>query len=205
MKINKYIVILSLIFTSAFAKADVNKQELFESLVNKFSGINSISLKFSGDHTGQGQLKAIKGNKYILLVGERSIYCNSKVIWNYNKPENKVIISDFEPSTTLSIDEFFFNFTSSYEAGNLTKSTSTAQGTDYILELKPKQSAKAMKNIDFVKLYINPKNNEIHKVQLFDKGNITEFKISNIQINPKLNNSLFEFKIPKNAETVDLR
>jgi hypothetical protein len=95
-------------------QAELSKESIYEQLkiltkeLKAFhSTIHLATILISMD-----QLKAKKGNKYIISMADRDIYCNGETIWNVSKYDKKAIISSYEEDDedALSIENIFFYF-----------------------------------------------------------------------------------------------
>ena len=204
---NTLFIIVLFIVSVQIANSQYDKSSIYDALNKKFGKLQSVSLKFSSSENREmtGSLKALRGNKYVLQIGQRTIVSNGKIITNYDKSENKVVISNYETTNATSIDEFFFSFIESYQPSNLIRETKSDKGFNYILEITPVDKSKKIKDIDYAKLWLNQNTLEIIRLQLFNTSGFHEWTISNLKLNPKFSDNTFEFKIPKGAEVIDLK
>jgi outer membrane lipoprotein-sorting protein len=193
-----------LVTVSIYSQQD--KDKLFEKIKLQYSELQSVSLNFTlNDNSAvKGQLLAKKGNKYILSLGNRKIYCDGKNIWNYIPTNKNVIISSFEEhGESVSIEKIFFQFTNSYKPAKLYKNQSSNSESSSILELVPKNESE--NEITMIKLNINPNTLDIHNVILVRNYNEESWAISNLKLNPSTADNKFIFNIPEKVETIDLR
>lgn len=195
------IVVFLLAVAIVFAQND--KSQLYNSLLSKYGDINSISLKFKSlnNHSLEGKLDAQKGNKYVLRLGDRVITCNGKTLWNYSETDNNVIVSNFDSNIhTNSIENFFFSLISQLNPVEL-KVESSTRGTSFrILTLEPKTS----EQFSQIKLWIDSKG-EIASIAIIKDKIEEKWAIWDVRINPKFEKEHFNFKAPKNVETIDIR
>jgi len=186
------IIVFLLAVAIVFAQND--KSQLYNSLLSKYGDINSISLKFKSlnNHSLEGKLDAQKGNKYVLRLGDRVITCNGKTLWNYSETDNNVIVSNLE--------NFFFSLISQLNPVEL-KVESSSRGTSFrILTLEPKTS----EQFSQIKLWIDSKG-EIASIAIIKDKIEEKWAIWDVRINPKFEKEHFNFKAPKNVETIDIR
>jgi outer membrane lipoprotein-sorting protein len=199
-----YLIIFFSFVNLAFA--DLSKDEIFTKLKDKFSGAKAVSLNFtSEDNSLKGTLKAAKGNKFIINLKDRNIICNGKDLWNYSISDKKVTLSEYESSSSISsIDDILLNFTKSFKVLSLIKENSSKNGSTNVIILQNIDDKK-IKNVTEVKLFSQGNFDEISAIEVKSKGNSRKYFVKNLQINPKLKDSNFEFSAPKGVELIDLR
>jgi|YNPMSStandDraft_1061717.scaffolds.fasta_scaffold00431_20 outer membrane lipoprotein-sorting protein len=194
------ILIFLLAFASIFAQ---DKDQVYNSLLKKYGNLTSISLKFKSLSNAniEGKLEAQKGNKYILHLGDRTLTCNGKTLWNYSSEEKNVIISNFDSNVhTNSLENFFFTLISQLNPVEL-KKESSSRGTSFtILTLEPKEISEFNK----IKVWIDTQG-EIVSISIFKNKVEEKWAIWDFRINPKFDKNHFTFKIPKDVEVIDLR
>jgi outer membrane lipoprotein-sorting protein len=209
----KLTTILFLIFflnaTSYLLLSQPDKYSIHKKLKDKFKSIQTISAKFSiGDNSSEMMnIKAAKNNKYILELGERIIYCDGKNVWNYSINDNSVVISSYDPSDAgISLEQVFFDIIESFQPSELKLESSSFKNSDYILILVNPEKRLSTAIIKSITLYLNKKNFDIYiiKVKISD-GSELSWQIHELIINPKLNQTIFEFKPQKDTEVIDLR
>ena len=204
----KNLIILVIFFALGFVNSfsQMEKDKLFDALKEDYANLNSLSLNFTLNEKSsvKGELIAQKGNKYVLTIGDRKIYCDGETIWNY-VPENKnVLVSKFEAhGESASIEKIFFQFTENFKPVKLYKSQSANGKSNVILELIP--TGEATDDITMVKMDINPDSRNIYQISIFRNYAEESWKISNLKINPKLADNKFIFVPKENVEIIDLR
>lgn len=192
-----FIVVFS--FTGIYAQN--TGEEYLNSLQNKFNTIKDLTANVDQTINGKSSLSAKiffkKENNIRLEFGNSTIVSDGVSSWNYNKKENKVIISDYEEDGSLfSINFLVYQFPAQCtlkgeQDGNLRK-----------LTLAPKSKTA---NLGEVTLWIN-KEDLIEKIQTNDHANrLIELKFSNIKTNQNLSNSNFQFSPPQGSKVIDLR
>lgn len=182
----------------------LDKDKAFEQISKKFSSVSSIYVKFTDNNTRQkGEILATSGGKYSILFTDRKIVCNGKTVWNYNIPKKQVVISDYQPSSNLSLDNLFLEFAKSYKPIRFERESTSFAGALNKLTLQNKTESNWL-----VFVYFDDKYNlKLVRFQQGDSENnfAGSFKIEAITLNPKIKPSKFEFKIPKGIEVIDLR
>jgi outer membrane lipoprotein-sorting protein len=151
----------------------------------------------------RGSISAERGNKYYLEISDRTIVCDSKTLWNFSKPDKKLIISNFEGGINKesSIEQFFFNFLETYKPVSLTEENSSKGKTFTVLKLIPNENTPGIK---YLKLYLS-KNYDIHSVSFFDGKRTQTWDVNDVVLNKKFPKKYFEFLPPENTSVIDLR
>jgi len=196
-------IIATLIFVFAvtsFSQNDADK--VVKELQSKFDKIKDLSVEFTQYAKGKSKLAGMlfikKENKLRIDTKNLIIVSDGNTFWNYNKKENKVIISspdENEPSV-FSMKELVYDLPAK---SDIELSNDNGQR---VLKLTPNSYEY---NFDNVKLWLN-EDNLINKVVLNDAamGNV-EVKFSNYQLNQNLMDSDFSFKPPEGSRIIDIR
>ncbi|MBX3042313.1 MAG: outer membrane lipoprotein carrier protein LolA [Candidatus Kapabacteria bacterium] len=203
-------LILNIAILVIFAKislfSQMDKDKLFENIKTKYSNLNSLSLNFVLNENSaiKGELIAKKGNKYVLSVSGRKIYCDGETIWNY-VPENKnVLISNFEShGETASIERILFEFTNNFVPLKLYKNQTTYGKSVHTLELVP--GSEQQDDITMIKLDMNTDTHDIYQISIIRNYAEESWRISNLKINPKIADNQFNFVPKDDVELIDLR
>ena len=178
-----------------------NKEQIYNELKTQLTGLKSISFEFSSVDADNlsGKILATK-DKYKMFLPGRIIVSNSKTVWNYSPDQSKVLISTIGDVHSASIQNVFFNIIQNYEPASLKVSTQSTGAKYYELELKSTQNSD-----DYIILNLNYKTKKIQAVNYSVNGQSANLTIKNLQFNPKITKSEFEFKPPKGTQVIDLR
>ncbi len=204
------ILVIKTIFllTINFAYSQNDKKTEYNKLVEKYSGMKSLSTKFilDGNYRITGSIRAKKGNKYILDIGNRVVVSNGKTIWNYSKRSNNVIISNFdEKNMNFSIEQFFFSYLLAYIPTELKREATSKGAYNYVLKVEPEGQEKMLLGVNYIEIKYDPKNYEIKALNIAEGNQIQYWRLEDLKINPILNDALFEFNPPADAEIIDMR
>jgi outer membrane lipoprotein-sorting protein len=199
----KKIFLIILIFTNILLSQN-DKNEVFNSITNKFKNLRTISIDYISHDGTQANIKAKKGDKYIISLNNRIIYNDGKTIWNYNIKDNNVIINskNINLKNQFTIDDLFFDIINNSKVLSLKSIVKTNSTISKILEIEPNN--KSFK-IDKIEMSLNS-NNEIKILKLQLDGKPISFVISDIKVNLELNDKLFKFvQTNKETEMIDMR
>lgn len=191
-----------LLFTFTSITFSQNAETVLKSLQNKFDSITDLTANVSQNVSGKtnlsGKLFFKKENNLRIEFPNQTIVADGKTTWNYNKKDKKVIISNYDETSSglLSINYLVNQYPSEC---NLSLSS---EGDDRILILKPKSKRN---NVGEVKLYIT-KDNLIDKAVISNQATgIMEVSFSNYKLDQKISDSKFSFTPPEGTTVVDLR
>ncbi len=130
------------------------------------------------------------------------IVSDGKTIWFYDQEEDQVIetpvnqVSNTESSTTLLSG--LGNLKELFNASFSTSQDISPNG-GYLIDLVPKGEEEYNK----VTISVNKRDMMVNTIYLYDAfGNLTVMKLSDIKTNGKVEDKLFEFKVPSGTEVV---
>ena len=190
-----------LFFIQSGSLLSQNKEQLYNELKTKLTGLKSISFEFTAlDGSNlNGKITATK-DKYKMILPGRIIISNSKTVWNYSPEQAKVMISTIADVNSASIHNIFFQIVESYGPSSLKVATKSTGAKYYELILKSSQNPD-----DYVILNLNYKTKNIEAVNFSINGQSANLAIKNLLFNPKVNDNQFEFKPTKDTQVIDLR
>lgn len=191
---------LLIISSTSFSQSSSN--QLLKTLQNKFNSINDLSADFKQSTNGKinlaGKFFYKKENDLRLELKNLMIVSDGTTNWSYNKKENKVIISNYDPSdpSIISLKKIIEDYPAKCEVSD------EKENGNNVLVLKP---GKPGMNFKIAKIYINSAE-LVQKIILTDQNNaLIQIEFSNYKLNQKLNNSTFTFIPPKGSKVIDLR
>ncbi|MCL5030318.1 MAG: outer membrane lipoprotein carrier protein LolA [Bacteroidetes bacterium] len=191
-----------LLFISSTSFSQNNSNMLLKSLQNKFNSINDLSADFKQSTNGRinlvGKFFYKKENDLRLELRNLMIVSDGTTNWSYNKKENKVIISNYDPSdpSIISLKRIIEDYPAKCEVSD------EKENGNNVLVLKP---GKPGMNFKIAKIFINS-SDLVQKIILTDQNDaLIQIEFSNYKLNQKLNNSTFTFIPPKGSKVIDLR
>lgn len=201
MKKFSYLNIFLILFSINISSQ--NKSDLLEKLQNKFDSVSDFSANFEQSVNGNvnlsGKIYFKKENKLRLEIKNAIIVSDGDTNWNYNKLQNKVIISEYDDSdpSVFSLKKIIYDYPSEC---NLTYSINENLK---ILILKPKENSTL--NFSEAKVYLN-NNDLIEKVEINDSNNgLIKIKFSDYKVDQNLADSKFTLTQPEGSKIIDLR
>lgn len=206
MKNRLFILIFLLTFAfHPFNLQSLDKDKVFEQLRNRYISAKSLKISFylanseiNGNlifqHPSKFRLELIKGN-----TTENIIVSDGNTLWNYNVPNNNIVISKVVETEDFSLQTFFTNLTDKYKPVSLAKEINSNMGSTLVLTLKQEDVPET-----FAKIYLD-KSMNIKALKIEQDNSNFLYVIKRIQTNIKLPKNFFEFKPPKNANIFDYR
>ncbi|MCH7964926.1 MAG: outer membrane lipoprotein carrier protein LolA [Bacteroidetes bacterium] len=195
-----FIAIIFIFATTTFSQNDADK--VLNDLQTKFDTIKDLSVEFTQSGNGKNKLAGMlflkRENKLRIETKNFIIVTDGTTSWNYNKKENKVIISNYDENDpgVFSIKELVYELPAE---SDIELSNENGQN---VLTLTPNSYNYSF---DSAKLWIN-EDNLISKVVLNDAAiGIVKVKFSNYQLNQNLKDSEFSFTPPEGSRIIDIR
>ena len=175
---------------------------MLKNIQDKYSSINDLSAELVQSVNQKVNFKGkvfYKKEDHLRFEFENAlIISDGKSSWNYNKKQNKVIITDFESEggRILSIRHIIYDYPEDCELRTFEPEVGTG------LELIPKKDTFGFSSI---RLTID-NDNLITKVLVDDPATGTiQVDLSNYQLNKNLPDSYFSFAPPEGSQVLDLR
>ena len=192
---------LSVLFFLSCAFAQ--NENLLKKVQDKYDSISSFSADFTqyskNSKKIKGKIYYEKENKIKIETGTSTIISNGITNWNYNKKQNKVIISNYDDSdaSMFSFNKIIFDFPSKSKVEQI-----EGNGSD-VLVITPDKNSDL--NFSQVKLWLN-NIYLITKIEILDKNNsrIT-IELSHYSLDQNSSDSQFSFTPPKGSKVIDLR
>ena len=198
---NIFVLIITLIFCNSIIAQD-DAKVLLKSIQDKFASINDLSAEISqlvnGKVNLEGKAFFKKENKLRLEFQNFIIVSDGKTSWNYNKKQDKVVITNYdeEGNKIFSIQQMIYEYPNECEL-----STFESEG-ERVLQLIPENNSLNFKS---VKLFIT-NDNLISKILIDNPPTgLIQLNLSNYKINKNLPDSLFSFSPPEGSQVLDLR
>jgi outer membrane lipoprotein-sorting protein len=195
-------------FSALNAQNDPAAKKIIETFGNKVKSAKGITASFvinsitsKGRAAGSKALSlSMKGEKYVLKQGKTEIICDGKSVYNFDGNKTITKSSVEETNQTLSPQKLLAG---SYDKDFAYKLISS-KGAMNEIEMKPLDKRK---NFVQVNIFFDKVSGNLAKATILDKSNnITELKVSNINLGSVLSENLFLFnkaKYPKDVELLD--
>lgn len=203
MKITKYIFLfIALFISNEFYAQNANQAKacLDKATAAIISHKGGVQVCFSISKLGLGGTSgtvAIKGNKFMAVTRQASVWFDGKTQWTYMKSTNEVNISTPTEAQRLSVNPY--SIISMYKNGyTLSMTTKRGQKVVHMVAKNQKRSVP--------EAYITLSGNQLKQIKMRQGSKWTTIKITSI-VPKNLSNSMFQFdrkQYPK-AEIIDLR
>lgn len=200
----KSIILIIMLFSVVLLNSK-DKSSVMKELKSKYSSPKSVSLQFFQENSDNisGNIIALEGNKYRITIPGRIITSNGKSIWNYSYNENNVIISNFSSHTdNASPEKVFFSVIDKYKPKELVKVSSSNDKSFFKMILVP--TDEVISEMTEITLWLS-KDYDISKVGIKSIFGFEIWRISDLKVNLKINESEFVFSPPEGTEVIDLR
>jgi chaperone LolA len=196
-----FLLIFPVTFYAQTANAVIAKvQEKFIKIDNLQAdfeqGINSVHSSEVIDFVGKFFYK--KGDSFRIELPNRMIISDGKSVWNFDKKQNKVVISDAEfDEASFSLKKIIFTYPAKCKL-TLVKSENNL----FYVKAVPTSM-----ELSFKEVYLSINNKFLlNKVEIVDFNNMKfTFELFNISLNKNLDNKLFQYQPSTEVEVIDLR
>ncbi|MCX8083434.1 MAG: outer membrane lipoprotein carrier protein LolA [Calditerrivibrio sp.] len=198
-------VLTFFLISPTYATKKNNKKPVQPSVVDRLKNIETISADFV-------QVTTIKNFSKETYKGKFYLIANQKALWDYTEPYKQYYFFDsrgmeyYDGSTNQVIRQ---TKNSSREAGlvlsvlfnfrEIEKNFVVVVNGKSQIQLKPKVDI----GLKYVMLLVNAHNDitGIHSEDI--NGNVTEITFSNLEINKKIDKSVFNVKYPESAQVFE--
>jgi len=193
--------------------SDPAAKKILDQASAKIKSYKTIQAQFSlqildAQGASQGTKKgtvSMKGNKYIVIITDKEIYCDGNTVSTFDKSANEVTITKVDPaSNTITPQKLFTNF---YDKDFLYKVNGEQKtGTKTLVEIEMTPSDKTL-NFHKVYLYVDKKSHLVSPIKILDKsGNRYIYTVVSLKGNMSLSDAVFTFDKSKHpgVEEVNL-
>ncbi len=210
------LVIAVLMAGAVSAQQDPKAKEILDKMSQKYQNLPSFRTNFVYRLTNKveniseefsGEIM-VKGEKYVLLMGDQEIYNDGKTLWTYLKDANEVNIDNYEPDEgDLSPGNIYNAYKKGYRYRWLETKKAGSHTLD-VIELQPDNPNDPDKMFYKIVLNIDKADHTIHSWEMYDRaGNMYSYTISGFDPNFRADDAFFKFDESKypGVEVVDLR
>ncbi len=216
-----YYIILSIILTTNLVFSNINGEyltrpqnakDIIKKVKQKYEKLLSLKADFEQEyvwslagetHILKGTLYLKSGNNYRIETESQIVVTNGQNVWTYSKTNNQVIIDLLNKTEENQLPkDLLFKYSEDYNPhwigeekldGNLT----------YGLNLIPKDEEAFIVSMQ---IWVDKSTWLTLKIRQVDiNDNVNTYQVKNVKENLELDDALFNFKIPPDAEVVDLR
>lgn len=194
----------------------INAQEKVETIVTKirqtYEKLESLRGEFEQQYTWSlagetqtlnGTLYLKKGDRYRVETPNQMIITDGKTVWTYALDKKQVMVDHLEKSRENPLPrDLILKYTRDFKA-KLLRSEKVDAVDCYVLALTPREEDAYVQSVTAwidKTTYLAPR---IEQIDIND--NKTTYLLKNVQRNTPLADELFSFKIPADAEVVDMR
>lgn len=194
----------------AVAKAQSNDATALHAKILKTVGAaQGLTTEFSAvadKRAMLGKIKVKRGNKFILSLPERTIYCNGSTVWNYTPATKSVVVGKYDGSQRqMNLEAMFFTVLEKYIPAGLTRKLQSGGGKFDVLKLLPANPDNRTDDIAAVEVYCKPNTDVILKIGVKLDGQTVLYSLKNLKFTSAIKDADFDFVPPKDVEVVDMR
>jgi outer membrane lipoprotein-sorting protein len=151
-----------------------------------------------------GTLLVKRGNHFRLDLPDRTIVCNGKTVWNYDRTSKKLVISPFKDNAaTISPERIFLSFPKNYKP--TLKKELKSEGGLWRLTLVPASPKELVGGMQHVEMRLQPTTLMLKELKMSDDATVYQWTMAEFKLGVPLLAEQFEFQPPKDAQVIDLR
>ena len=202
MKFKIINIFFSIAFLTSPGQSQTDGDELLKKLQTKFDSIKDATVDFVQYNNDKEILSGVLRYKYEnnLRIDTKKllIISDGSTSWNFNKRENKVIISNYEENSSgmLSMNELVYVFPEGCDI-----SSDVEDGQRVLIMIPNSYSV----SFDRIEIWLDD-DDLITKVRVNDASmGTTEVVFSNFRLNQNIALSEFSFTPPEGSKIIDLR
>ena len=204
----KKIFLLIFGISASLAIQAQSAQEFFNSVIDKTKSYQDISIVFNYSivfedadlNEKMNGYASIKGDSYLLNLGDQVMISNGELVWNYLIDEQEVMISeateDNNSSPIAMLNSFSKNVTASFiDSYDVYLST---------IELKEKEG----ETFEKIQISVDSRNMTLKEIHIFNTdGSELIYDITSFTTNQNLPDNMFIFdeKLHPDVEVIDMR
>ncbi len=156
-------------------------------------------------HTFRGKLYLKKPHRFRLETETQTVVSDAKQVWTYIHANKQVILTSYNDMQGMpKWEDLFFEYGEDYRPQYVALENVGGKKC-HLVCLIPKEKKKDADVVE-MKVWVDPKKWVVLKVAYVDSnGDETTYRLSNVAINPKMDDALFSFQIPEGVDVVDMR
>ena len=192
--------------------AAIGSQEIIRNVEQKLTEKQTVTARFEELYVWKltGEKQTIKGefdlkgeSRFRITTEDQLIVSDGKTLWTYSKPAGRVLVDRIENAENDWLPQKLFLKTRK-EFRHRLSGEETLQGRKcYVIDF---DAEKEDSYITKMKVWVDAESWLPGKIEQIDiSRNKTVYTLSDIKTGMELEDSLFEFKPPENAEIIDLR
>lgn len=192
-------IAVSLFAVAGTASFAASEEDILQAFHKKYDNLSSLSCKFASNGY-QGTMYAVRGGKYRIELGDRTIVSDGSVVYNAQHTTKTVIINEYNRELDdISIEKVLFTLLNVYRA-NVIKSTTSI----VIIRLLPPNNDAAIAGVDKVELTCTRKL-DLSSIDIYNNSSRITWSVQNLKLNKRIIGAQFTFSPPAGWQTVDLR
>ena len=216
--LNNSIIVISILtfiiadFGIAFAQS-ANPTNVYRALRKQYRSLNSFQADFreifewalTKETVEQaGRIVVTSDDRFYINTPEQLLVSDGKVIYRYSRSRFQVIIEPITSANEKSLPrKMMLDFGDEFKAAEFTALPVDGKA-GFRLDLTVSKPEDLM--IQNAAIWATQKDNVVYRLRFTDlNGNTTTYQFSDIQFDKKVDDTLFKFDIPEDAEVFDLR
>ena len=193
-----------------FAQEDAGK--IIAKVRSTYENLQSLTADFEKDYTwalaGEtqtlaGKLYLKKGDRYRIETDVQTIVTDGKTVWTYSPEKLQVFVDRLEKSEENPLPrDLLVKYANEFKAKYL-RSEALNGRECHVVQLDARNEEAFARSVT---IWVDKKNSVAVQIEQRDlNDNVTTYRLKSFALNPSINDQLFTFAIPENAEVIDWR
>ncbi len=207
-------ICLTLLSMLTSASYPMTGEEVIEKVRKRYDKLKRFSADFEQTfewklaeetHTFRGKLYLKKPNRFRLETETQTVVSDAKQVWTHIYANKQVILTSYSELRGMpKWEDLFFEYGEGYRAQYVALEN-VGEKKCHLVCLISKEKKKDADVVE-MKVWVDPKEWVVLKVAYVDSnGDGTTYRLSNVAINPKMDDALFSFQVPEGVDVVDMR
>jgi chaperone LolA len=205
-------VLIVVLQFSLLYSAEKESEEIIKKLKDRYNKLESFVADYNQTfhwkladnvHQQSGKIWLKGKDKFKIETEDQLIISDGKTIWTYSRFNNQVIIDNVNKSEEVSLPgDLFLKYSEQYNS-DYVRNEKIDDEDCYLINLKAKTEDIFIKSM---RIWISRKKSIPMKIEQIDiNGNVNTYLLKNINIDEKLNDNFFVFKVIDTVEVIDMR
>lgn len=212
MLIRRLILSVIMVCVSTGTALGISPKKVIENVENALTSSGTVRLDFQETYiwklTGeeqslQGELLLTDKDRFRVTTEDQIIVSDGRVLWTYSKPSHRVLIDNLSSSENAILPrQILFQYTQDYQSRVVGESL--CNGKTCLELLFTSDTGDTF--IPRIRVWVDSKAWIPVRVEQTDLNeNQTVYLLENVQIDTPIDEEMFRFTIPDDAEVIDMR
>ena len=179
-------------------------------LQDKYDEVESLRATFTqtmkSDYLDSSEstsgLFALSGKQFRVETEEQTFVTDGEVTWLFSSASNELLVNDYVEEDMFPVRQLIFDYEDRYNVDGVRSDSYNGQKVQ-VLSLSAKNDDDLYRTVS---LYVRDNDTIVTRLEILDANEtMMVFELTDIEVNPILDASLFTFTAPDGTDIIDLR